>query len=736
MNKLWYKKEAKYWKEALPLGNGLMGVMIYGSAQKEKLCFNDGTLWSGYPKNYDSEKSLQNLDKVRQLIFEGKNDEADKLCQENLCGFYSESFMPLGKATLRFNCTVKSGFTRSLDLKTGIHKVETDGFNSEAFCSFPDKVFVYKVKSKKKFSVKISLKSKLKSAVDVDDGINLTGNAPDYAAPNYLRGELNPIKYNEGKGMAFCLRAEVETDGKIVYGKDNIAIKNATEAVLYFVTATGFQGYDKMPQTERRLQKEKCITSIKNLKKDYTYLKQRHLDDFSALYGQSSVSFDTKSHKPTDELLKEVKKGGNDAPLCELFYNYGKYLTVSSSRQGGQAANLQGIWNNDIRPPWSSNYTVNINTEMNYWGASRSGLSQCVIPLIDMLCEALECGRKTAEINYGCEGFACNHNVDIWRKTPPVQGDPSYMFAPLCGVWLANEVYSHYKNGFLSEYEDKVRDIITEAARFCNDFLVLYDGKYVVCPSVSPENSFELNGKVCKLDYASAFDMALVKQCFKNALEFITDEKLLEQIKEKTPLLYPFTKGEYGINEWHKCYEFHEKGHRHFSPLYAFYPGNLIGFYNDSEKTGWIKELYNYRLKHSTQHIGWSAAWAICLSARLRDGEKAAEVICGLLRNAVFKNLFCSHPPHYFQIDGNFGFVAGLNEMLLNEEDGIIELISALTKAIAKGGNVKNLVVNSAKVSFKWSDGKITEISADKPIKVRTINLSENAVISDNVKII
>lgn len=737
MHKIWYKKSALNWREALPIGNGFTGVMVYGSSKKERLCFNDGELWSGYPKNYNSADSFDNLEKVRKLIFEGRNSEADALCEDKLKGFYSETFLPLGDVLFDFGKTDKNIMARSLDLSTGIHTVKSNGFRSEIFSSNPDRVTVYRIKADKRFSVKIKAKSRLHHSVKTDGGcLMLYGNAPDYAAPNYLRTELFPIKYNEKKGLAFCLCAQIFTDGMLISRKHNLKIAGASEVTVYFETATGFNGFDKMPCTDTNAVIKKCRLHLNSVEKSYAVLKKRHMDDFSKLYTQQSISFHKDEDIPTDELLNAVKKGADEKAFCELLYNYGKYMIVSGSRKGGQPLNLQGIWNHAVRPPWSSNYTVNINTQMNYWGASRAGLSECIEPFLQMVYETLQNGRKTAEINYGCRGFACNHNVDIWRKTPPVQGDANYMFAPLCGVWLANEIFAHYKNGFLNDYTDKVKEIVTESAKFANDYLILHNGQYVVCPSASPENVFVNNGKRCKLDYASAFDMGLVKQAFKNAAEISDDVKLKNEIAEKLPKLYPFRQGEYGICEWHKDYDTPEKGHRHFSPLYAFYPADIIGYYADREKTEWIKQLFHYRTDHSNQYIGWSAAWAICIAARLREGEAVQKIIRSMLNHSVFKNLFCVHPPFYFQIDGNLGFVAGINEMLLTAECETVELLPALPENFAQSGAVKDMVVNGVKISFEWKNGAVAAIHADKPVKILAKHISDNALIDNTVELV
>ena len=736
MQTIKYTKAAKTWREALPLGNGYMGLMIYGSLKKERLCFNDGTLWSGYPKDYNSNESLENLERVRKLIFERKNAEADALCEEKLTGFYSEAFMPLGEISLKFSGIDKTDYSRSLDLSNAVHTVKSKGCTAEAFSSYPDKISAYRIKTKKPFSVKIKAKSKLKYQVDTEkNNLFLLGNAPDYAAPNYLKTELRPVRYNEKKGMAYCLQTQVQTNGEISSKRSNITVKNATELTLYFATATGFNGYDKMPETNRNAVKQKCEFFLNSVNKDYDTLKANHVYDYDSLYSNQSITFNCDNDTTADELLKSVKNGGDEKALTELLYNYGKYMIISGSRNGGQALNLQGIWNNSVRPPWSSNYTVNINTEMNYWGASRLGLSDCIEPLINMVYETMQNGRKTAKINYGCRGFACNHNVDLWRKTPPVKGDCSYMFAPLCGVWLSNEIYAHYKNGFLEDYTDKIKEIVTESARFACGFLIMHDGKYVICPSASPENVFSHNSKSCKLDYASAFDMGLVKQAFQNALELSDDNDLKAEIKGKTPLLYPFKEGKNGICEWHKDYETPEPGHRHFSPLYAFYPANVIGFYSNKNQTEWVRNLFKTRTDNSTQYIGWSAAWAICLSARLREKETAQKVIRSMLCHSVFKNLFCVHPPFYFQIDGNLGFVAGINEMLITEENGVIELIPALPKSYGNSGEVKNMVVNGAKISFKWQNGLVTEIHSDKPVKILNKHLHSELITNENISV-
>ncbi len=717
MDKLWYKKPARIWQQALPIGNGHTGVMIYGGKRKEKLSFNDGTLWSGYPKDQTNPESLKFLNKVRELIFAGKNSEALTMTEKKLCGAYSEAFMPLGDLKLKFSNKFFKGYKRELDLLKAIHTVSFGKTKRETFASFPNKAVAIRITGKWRFSMKLSAASKLKSEVIVDKALNLLGNAPDYAAPNYLRTEKYPVRYNEGKGMSFCLRAEIVSDGKIIYRKKSVKIKRAKAVTLFMTTSTGFAGFDKMPVTDRNVSLNQCKENLSKLNREYEVVKARHIADYRTIWSKHKLSLGEESGLPTDELVACAKKGEVKTALVELFYNYGKYMTIAGSRKGGQALNLQGIWNKSVRPPWSSNYTTNINAQMNYWGTTTSNLADCIEPYINLVYEIMLAGRKTAAINYGCKGFACNHNVDIWRKTAPVQGAPAYMYAPLCGAWLGNELFEHYKNGGLEQYRDKILEIVRESAAFLNDYLIEHDGYYVTCPSASPEADFFNEGKRCNLDYASTFEMSVTRQAIDNYLSIMPDGELAAELKTKLGKLYPFQEGSTGILEWHKDFPIEDKGHRHFSPLYGFYPGRVIKYYENREETGWVKKLLEYRMANSGQHIGWSAAWAICLAGRLHDGEKAMEVINGTLSHAVFMNLFGVHPPLLFQIDGNFGFVAGINEMLVYTENGILELLPALPEKWHTG-EIKGMMVRGAEICFSWSDGKVTLITSSKPVKI------------------
>lgn len=734
MNKLWYKSPAKKWNTALPVGNGITGVMLFGGKKSERLCFNDTTFWSGYPKDYNSAESAENLEQVRKLIFNDEPKAAQNIIENKLCGFYSESYLPIGEIRLRLHKTSRKGYSRSLRLDDAIFSVDTARTKRECFVSYPDKIAVYRISSKTPFSITISAKSNLKYNIINDGALNLTGNAPDYVAPNYLLKERNPIKYNEGRGMAFALRAEAETDGEKISKGKKLVIKNATEIIIRFATATGFKSYNEMPDTDREKAVDKCKGLLQAATKNYDELKNRHIEDFKRLYNRETFSLCENADLPTDKLLSAAKKGNYTAALTELLYNFGKYLIISGSRIGGQAMNLQGIWNNDKRPPWSSNYTTNINAQMNYWAAGTSNLHECVEPYINMVYETMQNGKKTAKINYNCNGFACNHNVDLWRKTPPVKGSAGYMYAPLCGVWLSNEIFELYKNGGLSQYKEKIFEICEQAAIFANEYLTEYNGEFVICPSTSPENNYYYNGDKLNVDYATAFDMSLVKQCFQNYISEFENE-LSKEIKQKIPKLFDFKSGKNGLLEWHSDFDAPEKGHRHFSPLYGFYPARVIKYYKDNHLVSAVNGLFNYRLDNVSQSVGWSQAWAICIAARLHDGDKAEVLINKMFEKSFFINLFDVCLPRVFQIDGNFGFVAGINEMLVYYEDGIYDILPALPVSW-QTGSVNGIFVYGVSLSFSWKNGQATEIIADKPIAIRkTAVITQATKLSENISI-
>lgn len=732
MSRMIYRKPAKRWKEALPLGNGSLGAMVYGGIKKERISLNDATLWSGYPRDYDDPNSAESLNVARELIFDGKNVEADAFVMKNMGGEYSQSFLPLADLTIRTSAKKSKYYSRVLDLNEGVLSIKNGNNVKECFVSYPSKAMYYKMTFSSYQDVKISFKSKLRSGVSADgDTLIVSGNAPDNVIPNYVRSELRPIKYNESKGMAFGAGVKAVCDGEILRSKKSIVLKRVKNVVLKIVTATGFVGYDKMPSTDLKVCEQELKNKLNSLPFDYEIEKTKHTKDFSSIYKRQELNL-CGQEQDVKSLLDKAKRGYLDTYLVNLLYDYGKYMTLSGSRDS-QPLNLQGLWNRSIRPPWSSNLTTNINYEMNYWATAACSLDECLIPFYKTLQEIAQRGEKTARVNYGADGFCCNHNVDIWRMTSPVKGNPAYMYAPLCGVWIANEAYAH--NITQKGFADKSTvEIIEQAAKFCLDYMTERNGELVTCPSASPEAEFMKDGKRVALDYASAFEMGLIMQCFDNALKSSQDKMLKDKITSAKILMRKFTDTSTGINEWHDDKNIAEKGHRHFSPLYALYPAKVIGYYGGKDELIWSKKLFDYRMSNSSHSIGWSAAWAICIAARLHDGERAYSYMKRMTEKSLFPNLFGYHPPIYFQIDGNLGFVAGVNEMLFYEEDGVIDVLPACPSVWSKG-SVKGHKIIGATVDMKWKDGKVVEITADKPIKVRKLNIDKD-VKTKNVEFI
>lgn len=735
--KLYYTSQAKTWIESLPLGNGNIGLMLDGGVENEKIYVNDDTLWSGYPKDHHNYRSAESLKRIRELIFEGNTGKAEKLIKKTSLGDWSESYEPLGLFELFYTINGKvSNYRRSLDLINGIHRSSFDfsenTVEKEAFCSYPQKIAAVKISSKKPMDFTVLCSSLLKHKLYSNNNkLFVYGNAPDNSAPNYCRTPL-PVRYNKHKAMAFCAGMKVDTDGKIISDNNKIVIKGSMNTMLYISTATGFNGFDKMPCNDseyikKTVENKLCETF------DYYSVKARHSADFSTLMNR--VGFELYSEgeaeaEAADVLIAKAKKDVFSPRLAELYYQYARYLTVSGSRPGTQALNLQGIWNDDVRPPWSSNYTTDINIEMNYWFTACANLRECTEPYESLVRETAVSGEKTAEINYGCKGFCANVNIDIWRKTTPVKDDPVYAYYPLGGLWMSNELYR------ITEYEPDnqmlKRDfgIFEKACIFAMDWLVEYNGRLVTCPSSSPEVHYKKDKGSYSMSYATAFDMSVIREtlnCYIKSCEKLNRSgKILNRAKEAIEKLYPLTVDEGMLNEWHKDCVITEKGHRHFSPLYGVYPGSRVNYCkSDISVVDGCKKLLEYRLDNGSGQTGWSAAWASCLAARFHNGELAYDCLKKLWKESTHNNFFDKHPPIYFQIDGNLGGAAGIQEMLIQCSDGITELLPALPE-VWSCGKINGLIINGGiEVSFEWKDSKVINFASSDNVTLSLNNIDK-----------
>ncbi len=708
---LWYEKSAERWEESLPIGNGSLGAMILGGAEEEILGLNEESVWSGYYKDKNNAKAADCLEEVRSLVFSGKNKEAERLIQNNMLGEYNESYLPLGNLKLKFaygsgKGGKAEGYRRQLDLENAVAQVSYTcnevHYQREYFASYPAKaIFVLLTADQPVMDFTISFISQLCLAVSAEDGaLQVTGRCPEHVDPSYLpEREGSVVQGTKGMQVNAEFRV-VSCDGQVREEGEMLHVSGASRCLLMLSAMRQPVLPDNM---------------------DYEALKAAHIQDYRSIYDKVELYLGEQKDLPTEERLELLKKGEEDNGLYGLFFQYVRYLLIASSREGSLPANLQGIWSWELRAPWSSNWTININTQMNYWHALSCNLEECLEPYIRFVERVSEEGKKTAAVNYHCRGSVAHHNVDYWGNTSPVgvpQGEKAgedgcvnWAFWPMGGAWLTQEIFRAYEYSGDEEYlKNTAAPIIREAALFLNDWLVEYQGEWVTCPSTSPENQFRLpDGQITGLTYASAMDMAIVKEVFTHYCRICeilgTQDELYREICGKMPRLAPFRTGSFGqLLEWHEEYEEPEPGHRHASHLYGLFPAEV--FAGDAKLTEACRVSLMHRLENGGGHTGWSCAWIINLFAVLKDGEKAYEYLRTLLTRSTYPNLWDAHPP--FQIDGNFGGTAGIANMLVQDRGGSVTLLPALP-AQFKEGYVKGLCIKGRKcVDISWKDGKET----------------------------
>lgn len=742
--KLNYCKAANDWNSAVPIGNGFMGAMIFAGPEKEIITLNDDTFWTGYPTEKNDSAMFDNLCLMRKSLLSGDIKEANTLLNSRLNDYSSCSYQPLGKVELDFQLKEKGEYENILDTSAGVIRVsflsDKGKVARETFASYPDRVIVMKISCENPVSFSVrSSSQQLCSVCQEKDTIIVSGNADN----NHLNtlSDYRRTLYNR-KGMAFAFAVRIKSDGEISAKDGIVSVKNASESVMEIVSKTGFVSAFEQPVFDPQYCRENCNTQLENLSKQtFDTLYHRHIADWSLLYEKNSVVFgaENTSEEPMNvPLMLEKAKSGEVMPeLATAVYDFARYLYIAGSRRGSCALNLQGIWNNDIKPGWFGSYTININTQMNYWLVDKANLSECFEPLEKLLSVISVTGAETARKEYGCSGFMSNHNVDIWGSTQVNGIFDCCVYFPLCGAWLATHLFDHFEYTNDLEFLKRCFPIIRGAAEFACEWLVEWKGKYHTLPSSSPELSFIHKAKAFAVTISSTADIFVIKQIFRQYLKAADilgkNDFLSDEIKEKQKGLpeCPINKRGY-IDEWYQGHKEADRGHRHISHLTGYFPFDLINAHDTPELCECVKRSLDRRVRYGGGHTGWSAAWLMTEYARLGDSEKAFDFLKQWLAKSLAPNLFDLHPP--FQIDGNFGAAMALSEMLVHVQGGIVHFLSACSEHW-KDGSCKGMRLKGGfTVNFEWKNSRLTSLTVYSEVNSEIRILASDKVIIPSVR--
>lgn len=741
---LLFHDPANKWEEALPIGNGSLGGMIYGRVDEETIQVNEDTLWSGKPLDDSDFDLTSKLAEARRLIDEGQYVDAHGFINKHMLGHWTQNYLPMCNIKLRHKYPGESSYyERSLDMLEGISYVsyrrDNVNYTREYFCSKVDNVMVIHVEADQSGALNCEAytDSPLKFQVEAPwDYLIGEGEAPIHVDPIYDSKETPIIYKDNEKGISFGTLIKAESDGIVFTNNNRLDIQNATYVTLYFVAKTNFIDPFTTPDHDMNL-REQCNRIMKKvLKKGYKAIKEDHIVDFSGLMERVSLTLsDEDDTRTTDQHIDDMENSEQlDGKLIEEIFQFGRYLIVSGSREGSQATNLQGIWNSMMQAPWCSNYTININTQMNYWPVDVANLSECYEPLTRLVEELAVSGVHAAK-GLGCDGWTANHNTDLWRQSIPVSGNAQYAFWPFGGPWLTTLLYEHYLFTEDRDFLEQVYPVIKGSALFCMDWAYEDEktGYMVTSPATSPENSFvNEEGGVSAVTKASAMDMNITWQVLTDcihAMEIlgIEDESLLKKLHTTRDKLYPLKITKDGlIGEWWDEQVNRDLGHRHVSHLCGLYPGHRIQCDEDDALMEAHYQSLEDRIANGGGHTSWSCAWVTLLYARLRNQGRTKDMMMKFFKHSLIRNGLSSHPP--FQIDGNYGFTAAVCETLLQSHNDYIEILPALPEELVTGAFTGLRARGGYEISARWKEGRVIEVRVN-PTKTSDIKLKVNGEI-------